>query len=134
MVSETTSSANYPGKRLGLPFSGPGALAKMGRRVAALAIDWAISLFLGATFFKYDNTSIMILFVSLNYLFEVTTSATIGHRLLGLKLTRTNGHWVGFWRPLVRNLLLILVIPVAIWDADGRGLHDKAAGTLLVRR
>jgi hypothetical protein len=25
------------------------------------------------------------------------------------------------------------VIPAAIWDADQRGLHDKAAGTVLVR-
>ena len=25
-----------------------------------------------------------------------------------------------------------LVIPAVIWDADQRGLHDKAAGTVLV--
>ena len=133
MVSNESSNVNWPGKRLGLPFSGTGSLAKMGRRVAALSIDWAIALFLAATFFKYDNTAILIVFVSLNYLFEVTTQGTIGHRLLGMRLTRTDGTWVGFWRPLLRNLLLLLVIPVAIWDADGRGLHDKASGTILVR-
>jgi uncharacterized RDD family membrane protein YckC len=132
-VSNESSNTNWPGKRIGLPFSGTGSLAKMGRRVAALSIDWAIALFLAATFFKYDNTAILIVFVSLNYLFEVTTQGTIGHRLLGMRLTRTDGTWVGFWRPLLRNLLLLLVIPVAIWDADGRGLHDKASGTILVR-
>jgi len=133
MVSSESSNINWPGKRIGLPFSGTGSLAKMGRRVAALSIDWAIALFLAATFFKYDNTAILIVFVSLNYLFEVTTQGTIGHRLLGMRLTRTDGTWVGFWRPLLRNLLLLLVIPVAIWDADGRGLHDRASGTILVR-
>jgi len=25
------------------------------------------------------------------------------------------------------------VIPAVIWDADQRGLHDKAAGTVLIR-
>jgi len=25
------------------------------------------------------------------------------------------------------------VIPAVIWDADQRGLHDKAAGTVLLR-
>jgi uncharacterized RDD family membrane protein YckC len=25
------------------------------------------------------------------------------------------------------------VIPATIWDRDGRGLHDKAAGTVVVR-
>jgi uncharacterized RDD family membrane protein YckC len=33
----------------------------------------------------------------------------------------------------VRTVLLCLVIPAFIWDRDGRGLHDKAAGTVVVR-
>jgi uncharacterized RDD family membrane protein YckC len=41
--------------------------------------------------------------------------------------------WPGLWRPIVRSVLLALVIPAVIWDADNRGLHDKAAGTVLVR-
>jgi hypothetical protein len=27
----------------------------------------------------------------------------------------------------------VIVIPAVIWDADQRGLHDKAAGTVLIR-
>jgi uncharacterized RDD family membrane protein YckC len=34
----------------------------------------------------------------------------------------------------VRIGLILLVIPAVIWDADNRGLHDKAAKTILVRR
>ncbi len=44
-----------------------------------------------------------------------------------------SGGWVGLWRPVVRTVLLILVIPAVIFDADHRGLHDKAVGTVLIR-
>ncbi|PZU30429.1 MAG: RDD family protein, partial [Microbacterium sp.] len=48
-------------------------------------------------------------------------------------LQLVGGGWVGLWRPIVRTLLLCLVIPAVIWDADQRGVHDKAAGTVLLR-
>ncbi|HEY5230049.1 MAG TPA: RDD family protein, partial [Galbitalea sp.] len=31
-------------------------------------------------------------------------------------------------------ILLMVVIPAVIFDRDQRGLHDKIAGTVLVRR
>jgi hypothetical protein len=34
----------------------------------------------------------------------------------------------------VRTVLLCLLIPAFITDRDQRGLHDRAAGTVLVRR
>lgn len=37
------SPPDYPGKTLGLPDTGPGSLAPMGRRLAALLIDWLIA-------------------------------------------------------------------------------------------
>ena len=37
------------------------------------------------------------------------------------------------WRPLVRTLLLCLAIPALVWDRDQRGLHDRIAGTVLIR-
>ena len=38
----------YPGQRLGLPQSGPRSLARMGRRIAALFVDWLIAYGLAA--------------------------------------------------------------------------------------
>ena len=32
---------------------------------------------------------------------------------------------------LARTLLLGLLVPAVVWDRDGRGLHDRAAGTTL---
>ena len=30
--------------------------------------------------------------------------------------------------------VMLLVIPAVVWDRDGRGLHDRWAGTVEVRR
>src|SRR6476660_6896579 len=40
--------ADYPGQRLGLPQAGPRSLARLGRRVGALLIDWLIAYGLAA--------------------------------------------------------------------------------------
>jgi len=40
---------------------------------------------------------------------------------------------VGFIKAAIRTLMLLLVIPAVVWDSEGRGLHDRAAGTRLVR-
>jgi uncharacterized RDD family membrane protein YckC len=34
---------------------------------------------------------------------------------------------------VLRGILVILTIPALIADRDGRGLHDKAVGTAVVR-
>src|SRR5665647_1260948 len=72
---------------------------------------------------------------------------TIGHRLVGVGVVRLRdvagdvaGAGAARQRPpglvaaVVRTVLLCLVIPAAVWDGDGRGLHDVAAGTVIVRR
>jgi len=35
---------------------------------------------------------------------------------------------------VIRTVLLCLFIPAVIWDRDQRGMHDRLAGTVLVRR
>lgn len=40
---------------------------------------------------------------------------------------------VGVPRALLRAALLILVVPALVMDADRRGLHDRAAGTVMIR-
>ena len=37
-------------------------------------------------------------------------------------------------RALLRGVLLALLVPALIMDADRRGLHDRAAGSIVVRR
>lgn len=123
----------WAGQRLGLPEKGPGSLAKVVRRVLALFIDWAVSMLISQGFFGGDSTATLVIFAIQQWLLVATIGYSVGHRLLGLQVRSLTGGHVGFWRSLIRIGLILLVIPATIWDADNRGLHDKAANTILVR-
>lgn len=135
----------YPGERLGLPAAGPRSVARLGRRIAALVIDWALATGLAFVIFGFnpwatvgvapDGRSWLPLatFVVLQVVFIPTIGGSIGHRLLGLRLVPLAGGWIGVWRPLLRTALLAIVVPALVWDSDQRGFHDKVAGTVLIR-
>lgn len=125
--------SNYPGERLGLPQTGPRSVGRLGRRLAALAIDWGIGVVISLAFFRYEAWAIYLFFVLANVLFIPTIGGSIGHRLLGMRVVPIAGGYVGWWRPLVRTGLLCLVIPALVWDSDQRGFHDKVAQTVLLR-
>lgn len=129
-----TETTNWAGKRLGLPETGPGSLAKMGRRLLALSIDWALALLVSGAFFAGDNTATLGVFMLQQWLLVATLGNSFGHLLAGIKVQKLDGSHVGIVPSLVRIALILLVIPAVIWDADNRGLHDKAAKTVLVRR
>jgi uncharacterized RDD family membrane protein YckC len=62
-----------------------------------------------------------------------TVGFTPGKRLLGLRVLALDTGSVSPWRAALRTVLLFLAIPALIWDRDGRGLHDRLAGTVEVR-
>ncbi len=128
----TQSAQDYPGERLGLPREGSGSIARIGRRAGALFIDYGAA-YLISGFFGWDPLAILAIFAAIQIVFIPTLQGSPGHRILGLRLVRLDGAWTGLWRPVVRTLLLVVVVPAVIWDADQRGLHDKAAGTILLR-
>jgi hypothetical protein len=130
----TSNSTEWPGKRLGLPESGPRSIARLGRRILALLIDWGAAVLLSIAFFAYDAWATLAIFAVAQIAFLVTVNASIGHLLLGIRAVPVAGGYLGLWRPIVRTALLCLVIPAVIWDRDQRGLHDRLAGTVLVRR
>jgi uncharacterized RDD family membrane protein YckC len=128
----------WPGERLGLPESGPRSIARPGRRIAALAIDWAIASALSLAFFssgpwQTDGFITLGLFAGIQLLFLLVLNGGVGHLLLGMRVVPINPGRLAPWRAIVRTLLVCLFVPAVIWDADQRGLHDRAAGTLLVR-
>ena len=63
-----------------------------------------------------------------------TLGSTFGQRLLGLQLVDLSGRPANVVQVALRTVLLCLAVPALIWDRDQRGLHDKAAKTVLVRR
>ncbi|MFT4214062.1 MAG: RDD family protein [Microbacterium sp.] len=116
-----------------MPSAGAESIGRPGRRIAALAIDWAAAVVISIAFFAYDSFATLAVFAAVQIVFIPTLGGSPGHRLVGLRLHLLTGGWPGLWRPVVRTALLVLVIPAVIWDADQRGLHDKVAGTVLVR-
>ncbi|MCW2778727.1 MAG: transporter, partial [Frankiales bacterium] len=58
---------------------------------------------------------------------------TPGMRLLGLRVRRLDGSGLGLVPAALRTALLVLLVPAVISDRDGRGLHDRAAGTVVVQ-
>jgi uncharacterized RDD family membrane protein YckC len=129
--------SRWPGERLGLPNTGPGSVGRVGRRLAAIAIDWASAMLIALLFTPYESIAytwmVPLVFAVLQIVFIPTIGGSIGHRLLGMHLVPLTGGWIGLWRPVVRTLLLMIVLPAVVWDSDQRGFHDKIAGTVLIR-
>ena len=129
----TNPSAYYPGQDLGLPETGVGSIARFTPRLGALIIDWIPATILSIAFFDYSPLAQALIFVGINIVFIPTLGGSPGHRIVGMRVLRLDGAWTGVIRPIVRSVLLMLVIPAVVWDQDQRGLHDKVAGTMLVR-
>ena len=128
---------------LGLPEHGPGSRAGLGRRAIALVVDWGACLLISGSFFDSAPMATLAVFAAENLVLVALEGWTLGHRLAGLRVRRlevAQGRTteqpggVGIVRSLVRTLLLCAVIPAVVWDAQGRGLHDRFAGTVITRR
>ncbi|OBH07171.1 MULTISPECIES: RDD family protein [unclassified Mycobacterium] len=134
--------STYPGERLGLPERGAGSLAPMGRRLAALMIDWLIAYGLAALAMAFGlfsgrmlSTAVLIVWLVLGLVSVRLFTFTPGQLVLGLQVASVDGRVpVGVGRLAVRGLLVALVIPALFTDADGRGMHDRLSGTAVLRR
>ena len=111
-----------------------------GRRVVAFLIDWFASVLVAlAAFpqFRYGTNESMLLTVVVFALEVIVltwlTGASFGQRILGLRVMAIDGGRLPLWRVVVRTLLLLLVIPAVVYDDQGRGLHDRVAGSVVVR-
>lgn len=131
----------YPGQRLGLPEEGPGSVARLGRRVLALVIDWFAALLLVRLFLPHldygtpgSSFATLGIFAVEVAFFTWLSGSSFGQRLLGLQVVRMDGRGrPGLLRAVGRTVLLCAVIPPLVWDRDQRGLHDRLVGTVLLR-
>ncbi|MDA3148211.1 RDD family protein [Leucobacter sp. UCMA 4100] len=126
----------WPGERLGLPNEGQFSIGRVGRRVGAIIIDWVAALMITMLIPVSGSAEGFVtgaIFAVMQIIFIPTIGGSVGHRAMGMRVIKLGGGWVGVWRPAVRTLLLMLILPVIVWDSDQRGFHDKIAGTVLVR-
>lgn len=136
------SGDEYPGQRLGLPEEGPGSIARFGRRLGALLVDWLISYGLAALAMSFGliplstlSTAVLVIWLILGVVSVRLFGFTPGQLVLGLKVISVDGRvGVGVGRALARGVLVALVIPALFTDSDIRGLQDLATKTAVVRR
>jgi uncharacterized RDD family membrane protein YckC len=138
---------DYPGQRLGLPKDGPGSIARMGRRIGAVCVDYLIAygiarivveLAIGAEAFMYSwigSVAVALTFVLLGTVAVRLYQFTPGQLVFGLRVVSVDHRQhVGVGRALVRVILVQFVIPALFTDTDLRGVQDLATKTAVVRR
>jgi uncharacterized RDD family membrane protein YckC len=135
---QTPGGSEYPGQRFGLPESGSGSAAGVLRRLGALMIDWLIGVVIALAIVGDKNPAstqalALAVFAAEIFLLTALTGFTVGKRLLGLRVARLDGQPVGLLSALIRTVLFLLVVPPLVLDADLRGLHDRAARTIVIR-
>lgn len=104
----------------------------MGRRLGALLVDWLLCTVIALYAFHSQEWTFVV-FAGENYLLTALTGFTVGKRLLGIRVARLDGKPIGFVWALVRTVLFLAVVPPLVTDGDLRGLHDRAANTIVIR-
>ena len=138
-------SDGYPGRRLGLPETGPQSIAGTGRRLLALLIDWLIALgiallamSLGLVSFGMVSTANLVIWLLIGVIAVRIFGFTPGQLVCGLVVVRIELETgelgpVGIGRAALRGLLIALVIPPLVTDPDGRRLHDLVTSTAVLQ-
>ena len=112
-------------------------MAGTGRRVVALCVDWLAATLVANVLVRSGDPAAESLATMAEFLVEVTlltwlTGASFGQRILGLRVGGRTRR-LSLLATLVRTVLICLVIPPLVWDFDGRGLHDRAVDSVVVR-
>ena len=133
---------------MGLPQSGQGALAPLGTRFGALLVDWflaygAVGLIVtlggpqllgGDSLASVSSWAVPLIWGIAGVVCVWLFAQTPGQALLGIGTARIDAdERVGLPRAVVRVLFIFFLLPPLIQDEDGRGMHDRATGTALIR-
>ncbi len=135
------TSGPHPGERLGLPATGVSSVAGLGRRFAALAIDWLLAYGIagllsgpGALDDPNLSWSVLGIWYLLTAVPVAVFGASAGMVALGIRVASLDSSAViGVPRALLRTAMIALVLPPLARDEDGRGWHDRATRTVVVR-
>ena len=108
--------------------------AGLGPRLGALVIDWVLCLLIASLYaspFEKSWPAVLVLVLA-NTFFLGLFGQTPGMRLLRVRCASyPDGGVIGLGRGLIRAVLLGLFIPAIVLNSQGRGLHDRLAGSIV---
>ncbi|NUS16618.1 MAG: RDD family protein [Streptomyces sp.] len=128
----------YRGERLGLPESGPGSIAPVGRRIAALFVDWFLSTLIAYGLLAHRDVHLannwaLLVFAVVSMIGLGLVGATPGKLIMRTRVVSVDGTRLGPLGAVLRTLLVVLVVPAVVFDRDSRGLHDRAVKAVQIR-
>jgi uncharacterized RDD family membrane protein YckC len=106
----------------------------------ALIFDWAAAIFVvqilpNAPVYATQSNAVwtLVVFAVQITLFTWLIGASFGQKIVGLKVIDSNlNRNPSLLKSLIRTVLIVLVIPPLLADAEGRGLHDRLAKTKII--
>jgi uncharacterized RDD family membrane protein YckC len=111
-------------------------VASFGRRLGALLIDWALCTVVASLLVDSLTANPwpqLGIFVLVQAFFVGLFGQTPGMALARIRcVSIADGGAIGLPYALLRALLLAVLIPAMINDRTGRGLHDRAARSVMV--
>ena len=142
VVDMASASEAYPGRRLGLQPEGRGSLASWRARIGALIIDWAACMAVAVGLFGsavltgggWRAWMILTVFFVESTVLSWLAGGSFGQLLSRIAVVRLDMKPLGLPRALLRAFLVSLALPALIISTDRRGLHDLAAGTVVINR
>jgi len=112
----------------------------LGRRFAAITLDWISSYLIAIVFFSGSGTflertphaglpALSIFFIEY-FLLVALQGASAGHRVFRMRIVNfENGSRPTLLQALVRTALMVIVITAITYDENGRGIHERLSKT-----
>lgn len=154
-AASTPAGAQFRAIQPGAAISGETVYAGFWRRFLAAIID-SIVLTAGSMILAFvaigvgqnaaESVLFMLINLAMNWLYKAlmessSQQATLGKMAIGIKVTDINGQRIGFWRASGRffaqvfsSLSLGIGFIMAGFTKRRQALHDKVAGTLVVKK
>jgi uncharacterized RDD family membrane protein YckC len=113
----------------------------LGRRFAALMVDWLSCYFIVAAsagglgaMAPNRSLTVLALFFAEVAILSALQGASLGHKIFGIRIVRfTDGGAISPIAALIRSALLVSVIFAVTFDENGRGMHERFSGSVLTR-
>lgn len=94
-----------------------------------------------ATYMKGNSVPLLIQWLYFALMESSVRQASLGKMALGLKVTGMNGQRISFlnatgryFGKILSGIILLIGYLMVLWDDKRQGLHDKLAGTLVVKK